>query len=429
MFKGELVFEDVKIGATNKPIEQKLIKGNVNRLQNYFKKLIKFLGDLFNGFMEKVSGVFKNNQEKLAENAKYLNPIPKEALKTMSLSAIPYWDKSRSCHEKLMDQTRGYYSKQYVGKKITEIYAELDKVNEDTMNKNELYQHFFKPLYDLDTENVKNAAFIYFRGGQADTVQYNGNDCQLVVKIMYNFVMESQKYINLIKAEHKNMQTELEKLDGMLDSFKEHGESVGVKTSEESYTFEGKEMYSDIEDSSLFLTEFYDKMKDEYGNSIVLEDIAPVEVQSTPDSSKPADKSTPADNKTSTTTTTTANNNQQQNNNDHEKKSAESNISKTKIAMDFARTCSTVLSVKLSVYEEVSNHYTNTCLQVASAVKKYLGVKEEEEENKNYNQQQRMNADKASEDRQADNINTRREINARKGLVPRIWGNLFGSGK
>ena len=48
-FKGELVFEDVKIAATDKPIEQKLIKGNANRLQNYYKKIIKFLSDIKTG--------------------------------------------------------------------------------------------------------------------------------------------------------------------------------------------------------------------------------------------------------------------------------------------------------------------------------------------------------------------------------------------
>lgn len=319
---GSLVLEDVKIGATNKPIEQKLIKGNMNRLMNYFGKIIKFLKGLIGNFLENISNTFKTDVEWLQENMQYIDKMPKEVINTLSLSCIPYWRNNNGKGHELFMTDKLPYTAKYAGSEIHGIMDTITKQEQSKHEENEIYKEFFDPLYKLNSENVKQGAFLYYRGSQTST-KFTGNDAVKVINIMKVFIMDSPKYQNMLKAANNRVTKQIEDLEKELEQYQAKGKEIGTGetkptvnddnevvqpknppaasstgnssggnnatgtgnstggnntnggnsgTSESYfYAFEGEALYSDIEGTSLFTSDFCNMMVDDYGREITVE--------------------------------------------------------------------------------------------------------------------------------------------------------------
>ena len=291
---GSLVLEDVKIGATNKPIEQKLIKGNMNRLTNYFGKIIKFLKGLINNFLENISDIFKTDVEWLQTNMQYLDKMPKEVINTLTLSCIPYWQNNNGKGHELFMTDKLPYTAKYAGSEVNGIIDTITKIKDQAKHEeNEIYKEFFDPLYKLNSENVKQGAFLYYRGSQTST-KFSGNDAVKVINIMKVFIMDSPKYQNMLKAANNRVSKQMENLEKELEQHQSKGKELGTgqenlptmgkngkivnppgstKAVEDSYffEFEGKSLYSDIEGKSLFVSDFCNMMVDDYGREITIE--------------------------------------------------------------------------------------------------------------------------------------------------------------
>ena len=291
---GSLVLEDVKIGATNKPIEQKLIKGNMNRLTNYFGKIIKFLKGLINNFLENISDIFKTDVEWLQTNMQYLDKMPKEVINTLTLSCIPYWQNNNGKGHELFMTDKLPYTAKYAGSEVNGIIDTITKIKDQAKHEeNEIYKEFFDPLYKLNSENVKQGAFLYYRGSQTST-KFSGNDAVKVINIMKVFIMDSPKYQNMLKAANNRVSKQMENLEKELEQYQSKGKELGTgqenlptmgkngkivnppgstKAVEDSYffEFEGKSLYSDIEGKSLFVSDFCNMMVDDYGREITIE--------------------------------------------------------------------------------------------------------------------------------------------------------------
>lgn len=291
---GSLVLEDVKIGATNKPIEQKLIKGNMNRLTNYFGKIIKFFKGLINNFLENISDIFKTDVEWLQTNMQYLDKMPKEVINTLTLSCIPYWQNNNGKGHELFMTDKLPYTAKYAGSEVNGIIDTITKIKDQAKHEeNEIYKEFFDPLYKLNSENVKQGAFLYYRGSQTST-KFSGNDAVKVINIMKVFIMDSPKYQNMLKAANNRVSKQMENLEKELEQHQSKGKELGTgqenlptmdkngkivnppgstKAVEDSYffEFEGKSLYSDIEGKSLFVSDFCNMMVDDYGREITIE--------------------------------------------------------------------------------------------------------------------------------------------------------------
>ena len=602
---GALVLEDAKIGATNKPIEQKLIKGSMDRLSNYFKKILNFLKGLLDKFLESMSNIFKENNEWLNDNMHYLTKMPKEVVDSLSITCIPYWN--NKAHEHFAEDKLPFTNK-FANASIANILDEIGKIKDQSQHEeSEVYRTFFEPLYKLNAENIKKGAFIYYRGGEPASNKFEGTNAVNAISVMCAFIGKTAEYTNMIKANQNRLTKQIEQLEKELEQYQKQGKELGTgeenlptmngqgkinnpagstKAVEDSYfyEFEGESLYSDIEGKSLYETEFCNMMFDTYGNSIVVEksilpnslrrvfaknkreiNISPKEGKETyrnaikildqlikadsyfskcskVTSCDPKEEEKRFDSKEKrnhrlyilpqkiylssygnidktveekakkiamTATRQLGNKNfyigafinwdtdpstgndvncieftlfeneyldkdsdlieyigyesyqyikedaavaqpsgnaqqqQTQNQNppkpemkpmDHQQNKVinqqrqENSHSQTSTnaAIKFCKMCGTVFSVKLSVFREITDHYTLTLKQVVNAVKEYQGVKDEETENKNYNEQQRKNKDRLAEDLVADNIQRRRIRNANKGTVRRWVSNLFG---
>lgn len=610
---GSLVLEDVKIGATGKPIEQKIIKGSMNRLSNYFSKIIKFLRNLMDNFLESMGNIFKDDVEWLNANMHYITKMPQEVKDTLTLTCIPYW--KNGGHDKFNDDNLPFTAKYAnLNTAVSTSIDEISKIKDQSMHEeNAVYRIFFEPLYKLDAENVKKGAFLYYRGGEPSSVKFNASDAVKAINIMATFVIKGNGYINMIKAGQNRVTKQIEELEKSLEAEQKKGKELGTgqenlptmgangkiinppgstKAVEDSffYEFEGESLYSDIEGKSLYGTEFWNMLVDDYGNKIVTEksilpnsirrvfaknkrentitskegketyikaikildnlikhdpllskfdrgtavDIKrelklfdnknkkPYELYILPQkiylgNHGTIDKNTEeaakklaiaatkqlGDNRfyvstfinwdshpktgsdidciefnlheneyldtdsdliefigyesyhqvvverlVTGTPVQTGNNNNNNGGNQNQSTSKpemdpmvnqenrvinqqrqENSEKQTSVnaAIHFCKMCGTVSSVKLSVFKEISSHYTSTLKQTVKAIKEYQGIKDEETENKNYNEQQRRNKDKLAEELVADNIQKRRIRNANKGAFSRVWSNLFGS--
>ena len=447
---GSLVLEDVKIGATSKPIEQKIIHGSMNRLSNYFKKIIKFMKEISEKWVEAMSNVFKDAQEWINENQHYLVNIPEEAINTMTLSCVVYWEvgEGKINAHPLFEDPKLPRSPNYVNADVNTILEAIKKMDQKKHDENGVYQEFFQPLFNLDQKSIKKAAFLYYRGGQPGTKKFEKTDCKTAIENMMGFLLNHTKMATAIKQGQEAYTKELERLEEELEKHQAKGRELGTgeenlpvnrgngklesdgKTTQavpESffYAFDGISLHSELEGASLFQTDFADMIYDTNGYKIIMETAA----AATGNTSTVASGSVAGGNNNSVNAAPskqdlqTSNQNAQTNEDRLKNSIAQTS---TNACIQYCRMGGTVFSVKQSVFREISDHYVTTLKQVVDAVKKYQGVLDEEKENKEYNKQQEMNKDKLKEQMVADNIRKRQIRNANKGIFRRIWSNFFG---
>lgn len=448
---GSLVLEDVKIGATSKPIEQKIIHGSMNRISNYFKRILKFLKELSDKFMESISNVFKDGQEWINDNRHYLENIPEEALNTMTLTCVPYWE--QGAHARFEEDSLPR-SAAYASANTTQILESIKKLDQKRHEENAIYQEFFADLYKLDNKSIKKAAFIYYRGGQPTSKQFEKAACKDAIEKMSAFLLNHNRYQTKVKACQDAFTKDIEKLEEELEEYQKKGQELGVgqenlptmkngkwqsdgktTTNVESlfFEFDGVSLHSDLEGASLFDTEFADMMYDTNGYKILMEAGT---IANSPSVSGGSSTVTTGGGNSSTASGTGGASSISPNDNAQNAANIQTNTDRlrnsihqtaTNACIQYCKMGGTVFSVKLSVFREITDHYVNTCKQVVDAVKKYQGVLDEEKENKEYNKQQEMNKDKRKEEMVADNIRRRQIRNANKGTFRRIWSNFFGS--
>lgn len=368
----KLVLEGpVEIAANKTPITQKNVQGNINRVKNFFGKILDFIVKMLSRFDDFISNVFKTDAEWFNEHVADLMPnqLPKEVLNTMKLTVVPYWQ-NRDCMGRLNES--GYPMN-------GSLKLNFEKIGADpSMNTSQrLYEAFFPKLKQIDGESWKNASVMYYRGGQQPemrNIEGKGNITEALGG-MIQFIRDENAYqqkakqvVTAVEKEIKSMQNQIKSLSAT-----------------ESYSF-GAGLYSVLEECSLFESEFNNfPILDSYGNQI--KDIM-MEAEMT-------------------ATTAAANNNQNQNDNKPNDKSnqTDSNKKDDKKAQEDAqrkeqkdnltncinlcRMVITVVSARLTIIEEIHKSYMKTLHGVYDGLRTFKERNDEEQENIDYNQKQK----------------------------------------
>jgi hypothetical protein len=442
-----MVVEDVQIDANKQgPQTEKNVKGVFNNIQNFLEKIIKFVKEALNNFIEGISNSMSSADEWYAANAKYLDNIPTEVLNSLTLTVIPYWE-----------TTAGYQHLQETGypMKPDNIEAVLNgleaKKNPDQsgLTDEQVYSTYFPNLAKLDPEPRK-AALQYYEGvfnktGESDNdnltpseKSYSKAEAVAPIEAMKKFFTIYKQILSKTEAAVKNNEKQMEAISARM-------KNMGVNTEGADFRF-GYDLYSEV--GECYLTDFIDVV-DKYGNP-ARESI--LEVTSVMESGNGggitqniAGQGTAPANDGGTTGGTgngseqkTDQSKPQPNAVDAEKKKAErkakveakqaeKNDANYKQVNKVFQICATIGTSRMTAFNHIASHYVTTLQQLVAGIKKYQGIQDEDKENKAYNERQ----EKREEMQHKDNLNEIRRnrekvIAAKKGFFTRWASRLFG---
>jgi hypothetical protein len=91
------------------------------------------------------------------------------------------------------------------------------------------------------------------------------------------------------------------------------------------------------------------------------------------------------------------------------------------------QTCATVGTARMSALKNIADHYVTTLQQLVAGIKKYRGIKDEEQENDNYNRKQDEREEREHKEQLTEiRHNRQKRIAAKQGFFTRLGARLFG---
>jgi hypothetical protein len=413
-----IVVEDVEIGANKEgPNVQKNVKGIMAGIKNFLEKIIKFLKEALNNFVEGVTRSLQDGEEWYKQNAKYLerNSIPPEVQNSIKVSCIPYW--TGACHGRLMENklpmdTTGFQDA------MKKIGTEIDKLQ----TKDDIYKRFFPELYKLDAKDPRRAAFAYYQGVKMEDdktnpimVEFNRGEAMDAIDKMKMFINgEYRRAFNATQDVIKNNTREMENLNNQ----------IARGTAEAMYLKDA--LYSQIEESSMFaLFDVVDEngmdlrksnlelaIETEIKTAIKKEAPAEGGGETQPKQGEPQEPPKPAEAPKKEETTE-----------DQGKKDTINKL--TNYVFEIG---GKVATARMSVCKDILDHYVSILQQVVDGIKKYKGIKDEEKENAKYNKDQEQREKQEYNDRKTAARRAYKIRHQDDGVFRKAYNFFFGRG-
>ena len=460
------VKEEVSLGAyAQAKVTKRNVEGVWEHIAYFFEKVMNFLSNSINNFIENAGTLFQDYEEWFRENSNKVDPdsMNPKILAELSFSVVPYFNGS--------DNTRLIKAENIKG--ITDI----DKISEDLAakdsailkkadnDKNFLYQHYFDPLAKIDRENPKNASLIYWRGFDTNQAQFasvkvsNKNpqanlQATPALKAMLAFCANYRQAANaakgMIDRSNKNMKTAKDKLK-QLEAHWDKRDDIAEQRQDQFHNAKQEQKEANaaaaqqqqqqqaatqtqpsqpttinantqpnqpVNNSFYRFDENLDTIlegsligRDDLGFDIVLEEAAAA--------TKPAP--------TEQQQQANANVEKTQKKYDQAvqaKKDTAHNIGIQKHIMSVCKIHQTIATSRMTATEEIFRHYVKVLQDIAAALSDLEGKRKEDQENRDYNQG-KIDAKNAKRQEILDNDKFQRERAARnKGAFKRVKDSL-----
>ena len=425
--EGLLVMEDVDVELDG-PQTPKNVKGVFNHIKEFLGKIIKFIRDALNTFVEGINRSISSSDEWYKANAHFLDDIPPEVISRMRISIIPYWE----------------YTNNYTNLKSNTISPSLGNLKEvmrqiDTkkeLTQDDVYRVFFKEFYALDQNNPRAAAFAYYQG-PADrnneseggklvpaTKAYNGKQCIAVIGKIKDFMAVRKELVAKTQSAIDSNAKQLEEINRNL-------EKLGLNA--EGYVF-GKDLYSEVAEANLY--EFTNP-QDKYGLPVYkafldVDSVSEVaNITGGTGASAAATKNNATGTKNpdpdpNTTTTTTTTQKQTQRAAKQAATKANNQGIRYKEANKVFNLCATIGTARMTCVKNIMDHYIANLQQIADVVKKYNGIQKQDTDNREYNENQKKREEQETQDA-VDKVKAARRVKrAKMGVFPKLADTLFG---
>lgn len=358
----ELVVEKVTIGANNKTATRRM-GGGGGGLSEFFQKIIKFINGVYDKFIERLTSIFDDEEDWIKKNGSYIEESFRndEIYKTLSITAIPYFDRGVQGRLDGKDGT------------ITKAASPNDFRN---MKMDEVYEKFYQVLFKIDRKDSKLAAKRWWacenddKGGAIGAKEFTGSKAAEKIQAMYTYIQSYRSLVNKAKLDEEKFTKSLEDASKKLEAL-------------ESYGLFNPSLYSVLEEVSLANNGLGDNISIVHengdivieGTSIVIEAGALNNVNNNPGADTSGDDQSGSMDRRS------------------EEREAEKNKGDAGTEIEIARCLkkvaeinANIMSARLSVLETVKDHYMTILKQVVEGVKKYKGIQEEDAANKQHNQ-------------------------------------------
>jgi hypothetical protein len=206
---GVMVVEDVQIDANKQgPQTEKNLKGAWAHITNFLDKIIKFIKEALSNFVGGITNSMSSADEWYQENAKYLNPVPPEVLKTLTLTVIPYWETNYAT----LDNTNFPMQPNKLELVLNQIDAKAN------VSKEEMYRTFFPDLTKFDANDPRRGALGYYEGTlEKDgttpaAVAYKGEAAAKAIGNMQAFMGNYKRSITKTQTMVNNNEKDMENL-------------------------------------------------------------------------------------------------------------------------------------------------------------------------------------------------------------------------
>lgn len=433
----------VVVGANDKPVTQRRVRGFGNRIADLVRRFIQFIGNILSKFDQALGDILKTDIEWLRANSHFITDMPAEVLNTLTLNYSNYMHTQahqRILEKKLPDGANLANIIDHIGRGA--VNARMNK-NQSYNAANECYRQFFPTLVRIDPTNWKVAATMYYRGygrnipksikmnsGQAETVTAKGQQCAQVLSEMMKYCLNYKQYAqsaentvstikNAIAAQQKTiekvMQTKSELNSGP--------------------TNEGFEPYSLLEDVYLVNEELGASSAGAGNNANAGGTVSNAGPAAGPSGiskgAPPKKEPAPVNNLKNTVGNKNALNKDQKQA-AAEKEVKEKALKRTNEVLDTTSyaaeqiktaftVCVSIGTAKLTVCEEIHKSYMRVLHGVVDAVRKYNGNAEEDRENAQYNKEQE---DRAEAEHQAKRQDIKRRNQLRADRRTGLYGKM-----
>ena len=425
--QGELVLEEVEVGANNNSaMRQKNVKGFFNHIAEFLKKIIKFIREALNKFMEGVANSLKTDMEWYKENAAYLDNIPEEIKADIKVTCIPYWGKDNKSYDRL--------AQPYIPMTPNNVKGVIQKMAADPniKTKSQIMQNFFPVFFKLNGQNPREAAFLYYTGTDFKankgagvipaSTEFKNEDALDAIQKMREFMGRFQDLANKTQTAIDKNAKELETSEKELEN-EQANECYQVG----DYIYDHT-LRSTLEGTDL-VTALYEHgipVKDINGNILQPSIEAGMTINRTTvqgqGNSQAGGNAAPPPKGGNNPQPPKGGNPQGQNqtqnpNNPNQDEDAKSPAQR---ANEVFRICATIGAARMTVVNNILNHYVNTLKQVVDAIKKFKGIQDENKETDKYNKEQRERENQ----QHADNLRAVKQAREVKRAKMGWWGKI-----
>ena len=379
----------VSMPAAHKQPEERRTSGLINNVKEFIRKIIVFLQDMLQKFLQAVNDIIQSDTSWLNENERLLRTIPANVLADMKISCVPYFLSKSHGRLRVPDiavkpNTSGFFRALLAILQASGIYQK-DRVYKD---------------YSLPRDRRESGS-----------KTFSGRDCLDVIDKMINFCRNYRTYADSCKRSMVVIQNSIRQQERYINELKRARAEITNTSTRESFMF-GDDFYSILEDSNIFMSEIGDlNINIESNLDMLLEDVGAgvavnnnqnnpniqnknarirVDPNSSPNRNYVTNQNMPNNN---------ANNQQNQNNNNanigntrnlnavQKGKAFMNDVKQVKVntLLSAYQMATTVATSKLTVCETVHHSYMKVLRGIAEGMRKYNTNNQRDKENRAYN--------------------------------------------
>ena len=196
--RGMIMMEEVKIDDNEKSGEERGI----------FQKIIDFIKNMVNAFVNKAKNLFRNNQEWFAANKHKFDELTPDAYAKLSITIVPYEKRAKLGAEYLFFEVE--HDKKPNDPKLGE--KEMKDITA-------VAKYLYPTLTRLSMSgDLTEGAKIWYRGGSNNLVKYTGDSVKPLVEIMLNYCDGYVAGVNKVKDKIDAITKDMEKQQDALSN-------------------------------------------------------------------------------------------------------------------------------------------------------------------------------------------------------------------